>query len=76
MKEKITGDLNQTIRLVKENLLTSFKYIKENPEERKEVINIWREYIKKLWSETTNLSEKYQEKGIVKAITKVFMFGR
>ncbi|WP_408954681.1 hypothetical protein [Natroniella sp. ANB-PHB2] len=76
MKEKISSELNQTIRLVKENLLTSFKYMKENPQERKEIINIWREYIKKLWSETSKLSEKYQEKGIIKAITKVFMFGR
>ncbi|MCK8826660.1 hypothetical protein MWH25_02705 [Natroniella acetigena] len=76
MKEKITNELNQTIGVIKENLLNSFRYIKENPQEREEIINIWKGYVKKIWSETSKMSEKYKEKGIIKAITKVFMFGR
>ena len=75
-KEKIKNNLNEEFDSIKQSMLQSFEYIKKNPEDRKEVINLWKGYIKKLLREATVLSEKYKDKGIIKAVTKMLMFGR
>ncbi|GAB6099064.1 hypothetical protein JCM16358_09430 [Halanaerocella petrolearia] len=75
-KEEIASELNEAFVKIKDNMQESFRHIKSNPQDRDEIINLWKSYIKRLFREFTVMSEKYKERGIIKAITKTLMFGR
>ncbi len=74
--QKLSNELDQLFNSLREIMVRSFKYIKANPQRRDEIISLWKNYIKKLLREATILSEKYKDKGIIKAVTKMFIFGR
>lgn len=60
-----------------ENLITeSFNIMKDEPQKNDEIINLWRSHIQKFISFTFKTSEKYNNKDVLKAITKAIMFGK
>lgn len=75
-KKEIADELNEVFGQLKENMQDSFRYVKQNPNNRKEIINLWKNYIRKLFNEFTSMSEKYNEEGIARTITRMLMFGR
>lgn len=76
VKEKLDQKFDQTFIQLKSHIAESFEYIKNNPQEKDEVIDLWKNYIKGFLQEATYLSEKYKNKDIIKAISKMMIFGR
>ncbi|MCG8540427.1 MAG: hypothetical protein MJA82_10865 [Clostridia bacterium] len=74
--EKIESNLNDILDVLKQNMEESFEYIDENPKDSNEMINIWKEFANEFMKEFITLSEKYNNRDIVKAIGKMIMFGR
>lgn len=75
-KQNLQSKLNEAQSILSDNLKDSFEYIQSNPKEKKEVLNMWSSFIKGLTGEVYKSSEKYNEKDLIKSITKTIMFGR
>jgi len=54
----------------------SFLLMEHNPEKKDEIVNMWKDNILKFISYTYKISEKYNNKDVIKTITKAFIFGK
>ena len=54
----------------------SFLLMESYPEKKDEIINMWKNYIKKFITYTYNTGEKYNNKDVIKTITKALIFGK
>lgn len=75
-KEKLTEGFEEAFGILKTNLIESFEYMQEHPGEQDEVIDEWKGYLRKFVTEATGMSEKYNNRNLLKAISKMFIFGR
>ncbi len=76
MEEELNQRFNEAYELLKMNADDSFKYIKDNPNERKYVIGIWKSFAKKLSKDIIQMSQDYDDKETIKSISKMILFGR
>ena len=74
-KESIKKELDEIFKKLNKNMDKSYVLMDENPEKVKEIVQMWNHYVKKMVSRATELSEKYNNKKIIKKITKTFIFG-
>lgn len=75
-REKIGTDLEEVFQMLRGNLTESFAYMQDHPDEKPEVIQEWKAYLRKFVDEATSLSEQYKNKDLIKAISRMFIFGR
>lgn len=75
-KDAIQTNLEEAFQMLRTNLTESFQYMQDHPEEKGEVINDWKGYLRKFVDEATALSEQYKNKDLIKAISRMFIFGR
>lgn len=75
-REKLTQEFDETFVQLKSHITESFEYIQNHPQDKDEVIDLWKSYIKSFLQEATKLSERYKNKDIIKAISKMLIFGR
>ena len=74
--ETMQSRFQQAHELLKDNMVESFEHIQNNPQEKDETLKLWKSYIRGFVKEGTELSEQYHNKDIVKAISKMLIFGR
>jgi len=75
-KEEIRKGLENTYSVIQSNMEKSFKYMEDNPQEKDAIIKLWKEYIKRLFNDLQFYSVKYNNKEIIKTLTKAILFGR
>mgnify|MGYP006277994951 CR=1 FL=1 len=75
-KEKLKKDLDEVRASLNSTLESSFKYIQQNPGDKKDTLEIWKSFLKSMTKQVYHLSEKYDQKDIIKSVTKTIMFGR
>lgn len=75
-REKLTQEFDKTFVQLKSHITESFEHIQNNPQDKDEVIDLWKNYIKVFLQDATKLSERYKNKDIIKAISKMLIFGR
>ncbi|EOC99520.1 hypothetical protein [Caldisalinibacter kiritimatiensis] len=75
-KEVIEEKLKEAYSILINNLDESFQYISSHPDEKKETIKIWSNFIRQFMRDAIKLSEKNNEKDLIKTVTKAIMFGR
>jgi uncharacterized protein YktB (UPF0637 family) len=75
-KDKIQTNLEEAFQMLRVNLTDSFQYMQDHPEEKPDVISDWKGYLRKFVDEATSLSEQYKNKDLIKAISRMFIFGR
>ncbi len=75
-KQDIQEKLNQAQSILTDNLKESFEYIHANPQDKKDMVDMWSNFIRQLIIQVYEFSDKYNEKDLIKSITKTIMFGR
>lgn len=58
------------------NLVDSFEGMQSQPESKSEIIDLWKKYLRRFVNEATEMSEQYKNKDLLKAITRMFIFGK
>lgn len=75
-RDAIQTNLEEAFHLLQGTLKDSFQYMRDHPEEQPEVIDEWKACLRKFVDEATLRSEEYKNKDLIKAITRMFIFGR
>lgn len=73
---KLVEHFEEAFKILHNNLVDSFEGMKNDPASKTEITNLWKQYLRKFVDEATAMSEQYQNKDLVKAITRMFIFGK
>lgn len=73
---KFKEDFNRCFQNLNKLTEDSFLLMDHNPGIREEIANLWKKSILKFISDTYKVSEKHNNKDVIKIIIKALMFGR
>ncbi|MCX7711581.1 MAG: hypothetical protein N2484_17205 [Clostridia bacterium] len=73
---KLKEEISHCFSDLRENIDKSFILMKNNPNTKDEMIEIWKKYVVQFIGYTFNESEKYGNKEVFKEITKALIFGK
>lgn len=72
--EDCEKELESLFYQLKNQVDLSFGTIQESPQVRKEILNLWEKKLKEFISYTIGKSQQYNDKAIMKALTKAVLF--
>ena len=75
-KEELREGLKESYSVIRLNMEKSFKYMEDNPQESDDIIELWKSYVTSLLNDMRVYSEEFNNKKIIKTITKALLFGR
>ncbi|KAB3525506.1 hypothetical protein [Alkaliphilus serpentinus] len=73
-KHNVKTNISEALSTLIENLEICFQHLEKNPNDTNEIVDMWKEFGNEFVKESIMLSEKYNNKAIIKGITKMLIF--